>query len=73
MLSQATVIAACLLTDDAKVYGAHPFVISGTCKNEDVVSQKNLIETVSHALIDSQAIHRHHLYYISSDGDLWHH
>jgi hypothetical protein len=66
---QATVIAACLLTDDPKAYGARPFVISGTCKREDVVSQKNLIERASHALIDSQAVHKRRLYCISSDGD----
>lgn len=62
-------IAACLLTDDAKAYGARLFVISGTCKREDVVSQKNLIERASHALIDSQVTHRRRLYCISSDGD----
>lgn len=62
-------IASGLLTDDAKQYGARPFVISGTCKREDVVSQKNLIERTSRALIDSQVIHKRHLYCISSDGD----
>jgi hypothetical protein len=56
-------------TDDPKAYGACPFVISRTCKHEDVVSQKNLIERASHDLIDSQAVHRRHLYCISSDGD----
>jgi hypothetical protein len=66
---QATVIAACLLTDDPKAYGTCLFVISGTCKHEDFVSQKNLIERASHALIHSQAIHKRHLYCISSDGD----
>jgi hypothetical protein len=63
------VIAACLLTDDAKAYGARPFVISETCKREDVVSQKNLIERASRALIDSQVTHGRRLYCISSDGD----
>jgi len=63
------VIAACLLTDDAKAYGARPFVISGTCKREDVISQKNLLETASRALQESQSSHRRRLYCIASDGD----
>ena len=53
---QATVIAACLLTDDAKAYGTQPFVISGICKHEDVISQKNLLEKASSALQEHQAI-----------------
>jgi hypothetical protein len=63
------VIAACLLTDDAKAYGARPFVISGTCKRKDVISQKNLLETASRALQESQSSHRRRLYCIASDGD----
>jgi len=33
--TKATVIVACILTDNPKEYIAHPFIISGTCKTED--------------------------------------
>lgn len=58
-----------MLTDDAKAYSARPFVISGTCKREDVISHKNLLESASHALQQSQVPHCRRLYCIASDGD----
>jgi hypothetical protein len=68
-LSKATVIAACLLTDDPKAYAARPFVISGTCKREDVESQKKLLQITSSALCESQKGFGRRLYCIGSDGD----
>ena len=66
---QATVVAACLLTDDAKAYAARPFVVSGTCKREDIESQKKLLHITSSALQESQKGFGHRLYCIASDGD----
>lgn len=66
---QATVIAACLLTDDPKAYAARPFVISGTCKREDVESQRKLLQITSSALHKSQEGFGRRLYCIASDGD----
>ena len=72
ILSQATIVMACLLTDDAKAYAARPFVILGTCKCEDVESQKTLLQITSNALHVSQKGFGHHLYCIASDGDARH-
>jgi hypothetical protein len=47
------VVAACMLTNDAKAYAARPFVISGTCKRKDVEAQKKLLQLTSSALQDS--------------------
>jgi hypothetical protein len=57
------------LTDDAKAYAARPFVISGTCKREDIESQKKLLQVASSALQESQEGFSRRLYCIASDGD----
>lgn len=62
-------IAACLLTDNAKEYNARPFIISGSCKRETVAAQQDLLETASRILAETQLHHRHRLYCIASDGD----
>jgi hypothetical protein len=67
--SQATVVAACLLTDDAKAYAARPFVISGPCKCKDVESQKTLLQITSNALHVPQKGFGCRLYCIASDSD----
>lgn len=54
LASEATVIAACVLTEDPKEYVAWPFVISGTCKTEDYQAQAKLLQLASSALIRSQ-------------------
>ncbi|KAF7970084.1 hypothetical protein HWV62_25070 [Athelia sp. TMB] len=67
--AEATVIAACLLTDDAKQYNARPFVISGSCKRETVSAQQELLQTASQVLAETQSHQRRRLYCIASDGD----
>jgi hypothetical protein len=54
------------------VYGARPFVISGTCKREDVLSQKLLIERACQALKEKASEIGGRLYSITSDGDSRH-
>jgi hypothetical protein len=66
---QATVIAACVLTEDPKEYVARPFVISGTCKTEDYEAQAKLLKLASSALIRSQVDTGRRLYCIATDGD----
>lgn len=66
---QATVIAACVLTEDPKEYVARPFVISGTCKTEDYEAQAKLLRLASSALICSQVDTGCQLYCIAMDGD----
>ena len=66
---QATVVAACLLTNDAKTYATRPFVVSGTCKHKDIESQKKLLHITSSALQESQKGFGPHLCCIASDGD----
>ena len=66
---QVTVVAACLLTNEAKAYAAWPFVVSGTCKHEDIESEKKLLHITSSTLQESQKGFGHRLYCIASDGD----
>lgn len=52
-----------------QAYSAHPFVISGSCKREDVLSQQRLLENARDVLADKQDIIGGRLYCITSDGD----
>jgi hypothetical protein len=52
-----------------RAYSAHPFVILGTCKHEDIESQKKLLDVASGVLQASQKQFSCCLYCIASDGD----
>jgi hypothetical protein len=56
-------------SDVPGAYSAHPFVVSGSCKREDVLSQKHLLETARDILADKQNEIGGRLYCITSDGD----
>lgn len=64
---KATVIAISHFSKDPRRYAAHPFVVSGSCKREDVQSQKQLLQTAITAANDVKVEGR--LYCLSSDGD----
>ena len=55
-----------------QAYAAYPFVISGTCKQEDIESQKRLLQVTSSTLQGSQKIFSCRLYWIASGGDAYH-
>ncbi|KAF7969797.1 hypothetical protein HWV62_25975 [Athelia sp. TMB] len=65
----ATVVAAFLLVDDSKAYGARPFLISGTCKRETVSEQSELLQSASQSLQSHPTLKNCHLYCIGTDGD----
>jgi hypothetical protein len=48
--TKATVLAVSVFLSDPHLYGACPFVISGTCKREEVSSQKELLQNACRAL-----------------------
>jgi hypothetical protein len=64
---KATVIAISHFSEDPHKYAAHPFVVSGSCKREDVHSQKALLQTAIAATNEVKLEGR--LYCLSSDGD----
>ena len=66
---QATVLAVSIFSNDPHLYGACPFGISGTCKQEEVPSQKELLQNACRVLaqkIDDIGCQR---YSTASDGD----
>lgn len=74
MVSQATVMAVTrshfFKLDVPKAYSAHPFIISGSCKHEDVTSQRTLLETAVAVLqADKKDDIGGRPYCITSDGD----
>ena len=56
-------------SDVPRAYSAHPFVVSGSCKREDVLSQKCLLETARDVLADKKDVIGGRLYCITSGGD----
>jgi hypothetical protein len=58
-----------VFSDDPHLYSARPFVISGTCKREDVNSQQKLLETACTAVRQKLWDIGLRLYSIASDGD----
>ncbi|KAG2123473.1 hypothetical protein DEU56DRAFT_717092, partial [Suillus clintonianus] len=68
--SEATVIAARILSPDSTRNIGRPFVVSGTCKREDVAGQHRLLSGALAAFNQVVAIPRNkRVYSISSDGD----
>ena len=65
--AKATVIAISHFSKDLQKYAAHPFVVSGSCKREDVPFQESLLQTAVAATSKVQVDGR--LYCLSSDGD----
>jgi hypothetical protein len=63
------VISVMVFSDDPHLYSACPFVISGTCKREDVNSQQKLLETACTAVHQRLWDVGLWLYSIASDGD----
>lgn len=62
--------ATCILTKDPRLYGARPFLISGTCKREDESHHTELIKTAIHALRTSPSVpSQYRLYCIATDGE----
>lgn len=66
---QATVIAVSMLTEDSKQYSARPYIISGTCKREDVPNQRRLLSLAIDGLLEYTSDTAKRLYCIASDGD----
>lgn len=66
---QATVTAVGIFTENPHLYGAQPFVISGTDKTEDVPSQMKLIGTAMKAVSLKSKYICGILYSIASDRD----
>ncbi|TDL20018.1 hypothetical protein BD410DRAFT_899810 [Rickenella mellea] len=69
LATEATVIAVSILTENPHEYNARPFVISGTCKREDVLSHAKLLSTASDELSSSLAQVNVRVYSWASDGD----
>ncbi|KAF7970371.1 hypothetical protein HWV62_24292 [Athelia sp. TMB] len=69
MAAEATVVAASLLVDDSKAYGARPFLILGTCKRETVSEQSELLQSASQSLQSHPTLKNCRLYCIGTDGD----
>ncbi|KZP10387.1 hypothetical protein FIBSPDRAFT_700742, partial [Athelia psychrophila] len=67
--TEASVLAISHFSNKPQAYSAHPFVISGSCKREDVLSQQRLLENARDVLADKQDIIGGRLYCITSDGD----
>ena len=67
---QATVLAVSIFSNDPHLYGARPFVILGTCKREEVPSQKELLQNACRVLAQKIDDIGCQLYSIASDGDL---
>ena len=68
-IMQATVLAVSIFANDLHLYGACPFVISGTCKQEEVPSQRELLQNVCRALAQKIDDIGCRLYSLASDGD----
>ncbi|KAG6819936.1 hypothetical protein H0H93_007260 [Arthromyces matolae] len=69
LATEATVIAASILSSNSTEYSARPFVISGSCKRESVEAQTTLLQTSITALTASQMDSNRRLYCVASDGD----
>lgn len=68
-LFQATVAAIGILSESPRVYGALPFLISGTCKREDADTHAKLIETIIKACKHEESKIGSSLMFIASDGE----
>jgi hypothetical protein len=62
-------LAVTIFSDDPHLYGARPFVISGTCKREEIPNQKQLLKNACDALSQKADDIGRRLYSIASDGD----
>ena len=62
-------MAVTIFSDDPHLYGARPFVISGTCKREEILNQKQLLKNACNALSQKADDIGRRLYSIASDGD----
>ena len=58
-----------MLTEDSKQYLARPYIISGTCKREDVLNQRRLLSMAIDGLREYTSHTAKRLYCIASDGD----
>ena len=69
---QATVAAIGILSESPRVYGALPFLVSGTCKWEDASVHANLIEMLITACKNEESKIGSSLVFITSDGESSH-
>ncbi|GJE96106.1 hypothetical protein PsYK624_122990 [Phanerochaete sordida] len=68
--SEATVIAACILTGDSSLYAARPFVVSGTCKHEQYPEHARLLKMAIHAVSTAPELSPSlRLYCLATDGE----
>lgn len=58
-----------MLTEDSKQYSARPYIISGTCKREDVPNQRRLLSLAIDGLVEHTKHTNKRLYCVASDGD----
>jgi hypothetical protein len=66
---QATVAAIGILSENPRVYGALPFMVSGTCKREDANTHAQLIETIIEACKKEESKIGSSLMFVASDGE----
>ncbi|KAG6905050.1 hypothetical protein DXG01_005403, partial [Tephrocybe rancida] len=69
LATEATVIAASILSQHPAEYTTKPFVISGSCKQELTKDQESLLRAASDALMEPEIASKYRLYCIASDGD----
>lgn len=66
---QATVVTIAAISEDHHEYAARPFMISGTCKQEDAETHMILLQRATTAIRTHIAPSGKRLYCISSDGE----
>ncbi|KAF8676640.1 hypothetical protein AX14_004851 [Amanita brunnescens Koide BX004] len=66
---RVTVAAIGILSENPRMYGALPFLVSGTCKREDAKTHANLIETIIKACKNDKSKIGCSLMFIASDSE----
>ncbi|KAI0042726.1 hypothetical protein FA95DRAFT_1682348 [Auriscalpium vulgare] len=70
LASEATVIASSILSGSPSEYGARPYIMSGTCKQEAFAAHTQLLEMAVRAIRVSTAVPRSlRVYCLCSDGE----
>ncbi|KAF8997362.1 hypothetical protein BDZ89DRAFT_1122423 [Hymenopellis radicata] len=67
--SEATVGALGILSDNTRIYGARPILVSGTCKRETGPQHAKVLNTVMDAINNTKATTNLRVVSIASDGE----
>ncbi|KAF9037331.1 hypothetical protein BDZ89DRAFT_946145, partial [Hymenopellis radicata] len=67
--SEATIGALGILTNNRRIYGARPILVSGTCKRENAIKHAQLLETTLTAVNAKKDITKLRVVSIASDGE----